>query len=108
MSKNKSKRDTISEEEFNAQMTATPSSPEMDSPGDQEEDAGAEFLTGLNYMPDEKKEKDQEPGEMVFSESRGKSKKRNLKDRQIPDNSKLVSSDLPSPWEDMDTNSDTH
>ena len=108
MSKNKSKRDTISEEEFNARMTPTSISPEMDSPGDSEEDAGEEFLAGLNYMPDEKNDIETEPGEVIFSERAGKFDNRKLKEKRIPDSSKVVSSDLPSPWEDMDTNSDTH
>ena len=63
--KNKRKRDTISPEVFRDQMAGLPTLPEEDSPGDSEVDAGAEFMAGLNYMPDEKNElagDEDEPG----------------------------------------------
>ena len=112
MSGNKSKRDTISEEDFNTQMAATPASPEEDSPGDSEADAGSEFLMGLNYMPDEKNEfegSSDEPGEIVFSDRKSKQPEvESDKAVKIPNTAKVVSSDQPAPWSDRDDASDTH
>ena len=112
MSKNKSKRDTISEQEYNTQMASASTSPEEDSPGDSEADAGSEFLMGLNYMPDEKNEFEgsgDEPGEIVFSDLKPKSsEEKPKKEIKIPETAKIISSDQPEPWADLDAASDTH
>lgn len=120
MSKNKNKRDIISEQEFNVQMIDASTEPEVDSPGDSEDDAGSEFLMGLNYMPNEKNEfegEGDEPGEIVFSDEKSTSPSEvpsgakpsiEKSKSKIIEKAKVVSSDLPSPWSDLDTDSDTH
>jgi hypothetical protein len=45
-------------------MTSVSSQPEFDSPGDSESDAGAEFKMGLEYLPDERNDKEV-PAEVV-------------------------------------------
>ena len=54
----KSKRDIISEKVFNARGQSTHLSPQDDSPGDSGDATEEEFVMGLNYMPDEKYEYD--------------------------------------------------
>ena len=110
--KDKSNKDTISEEEYTSQLPFTSPSPEEDSPGDSESDAGAEFMMGLNYIPGEKNNPDS------FSEDRGdiktsikKSNSTNTNDKdpiELLDSVKIVSSEQPSPWLDLDTEKDTH
>jgi hypothetical protein len=101
MSKDKSKHDLITEEEFNMRTAAGGANPELDSPGDTEEDAGSEFDMGLNFdsndddIPDELDHIGNEVGQVTFR-------------KKIPESAKVVSSELPSPWADSDTPSDTH
>ena len=114
MGKNKEKGTLISKKtEYNEQMASTSTSPENDSPGDSEDDSGSEFLMGLNYMPDEKNEfegaRGEEPGEIVFSDGKPKaSEVKPEKKVNLPGSAKVVSSDQPAPWSDLDTSSDTH
>src|ERR1700683_5054487 len=113
MSENKKKRDIISEQEFNVQMRPHGAiSPQEESPGDSEEDAGSEFLMGLNYMPDEKNEFEgpgEEPGEIVFSDkTENPPKKASTKVIAMPETAKVISSGQPAPWSDLDTDSDSH
>lgn len=114
MSKNKNKKDIISEQEFNLRMRSQGSLPEDDSPGDSEQDSGSEFLMGLNYIPEGGSE---EPGEIVFSDEKSTSsselpssdKGPLLSDKKSKiEKAKVISSDLPSPWSDLDSDSDTH
>ena len=41
-----------------------------------------------------------EAGDLMFGE--------NKEAKKIPDTAKVISSDLPSPWADLDSDSDTH
>jgi len=101
MSRDKSKHDLITEEEFNMRIATSGANPELDSPGDTEEDAGSEFDLGMNFDAGEDGEVDDldkvgsEPGQVTFR-------------KKIPESAKVVSSELPSPWADSDTPSDTH
>jgi hypothetical protein len=103
MSNDKSKHDLITEEEFNMRTASSSggANPELDSPGDTEEDAGSEFDMGLNFDAgddDDVDELDQvgsELGQVTFR-------------KKIPESAKVVSSELPSPWADSDAPSDTH
>lgn len=102
MSKKKDK-DLISEEEFNLQSASSATLPEEDSPGDSESDSGAEFEMGLEYTPDEDTEDPEfegSPEDLMFAE--------NKNEKKIPETAKVISSDLPSPWADLDSDSDTH
>ena len=112
MSKDKSKRDTVSQEEYNRQVESISTAPEYDSPGDSEDDAESEFLVGLNYMPDEKNEFEnpgEEPGEIVFSDGHSGPQVKNYnRIREIPETAKVISSGQPEPWSDLDSPSDTH
>jgi hypothetical protein len=120
MNDNKKKRDIISEQQFNIHGQLTHSSPGEDSPGDSDQAVGEEFLMGLNYMPDEKNEFENagdEPGEIVFSDEKSTSPsetpsqikfKKDATGNRLPNNAKVISSDQPAPWKDLDTLSDTH
>ena len=99
MSRDKSKKDTISEDEYNEEMVGQSTEPETDSPGDSEEDAGSEFLMGLNYMGSA------EPGDIDF---KGNPSPEDRANSNLPKNARVVSSDLPSPSADADRPSDTH
>jgi hypothetical protein len=107
MSRDNSQQDIISEQDYNAGMASASASPEGDSPGDSEADAGSEFLMGLNYIPEEEDddsdETGEEPGEITFSEENPKPVT-----KPLPETAKVVSSDQPSPWSDLDTPSDVH
>jgi hypothetical protein len=101
----KKDKDIISEEEFNLQSAASSTLPEEDSPGDSEADSGSEFEMGLEYTPDEDTEEidedgGDEPGDLMFAETN--------EEKKIPETAKVISSDLPSPWADLDSDSDTH
>ena len=102
--KNKDK-DIISEKEFNLKVGTASPQPEDDSPGDSEADAGAEFEMGLEYSPDDEDVSDEsdesdEPGDLMFDEKK--------EEKKIPETAKVISSDLPSPWADLDSDTDTH
>ena len=53
--KNKSKKDTISEQEFTIEMDGSSTLPEVDSPSGSDTDEETEFLVGLNHEPKENK-----------------------------------------------------
>ena len=98
MTKRKSEKDIISESTYNKEMTDISANPEGDSPGDSETDAEKEFSMGLNYFPKSDVEAESLP--KVPSERRGI--------KSLPKDSMLVSSESPSPWQDLDAPSDTH
>ena len=112
MSRDKSKKDMISEEDFNMRVASSNSGyPEDDSPDDTEADAGSEFEMGLTYMPGENTGvENDEPGEITF-EPKSRKVVNPLPgdvEKGIPENARVVSSGIPSPWDDLDTPSDTH
>jgi len=58
---------------------------------------------GLEYSPDEDTEESEDDlgsGDLMFGE--------NKRAKKIPETARVVSSDLPSPWADLDSDSDTH
>ena len=97
MKKNKSVKDTISENEYTMRMKSVSARPEDDSPGDSETDAGAEFEMGLEYMADDRSDLDisgkEEPKYPV---------------PQISSDATVVSSEQPAPWMDRNSSSSTN
>ncbi len=102
----KKSKDYISERDFNRRVGKSYSPQfEEDSPGDSEVDSGREFEMGLEYDPidearEENIEEDYTDRHLMFAENREETK--------IPETAKVISSDLPSPWADLDSESDTH
>lgn len=86
-------KDYISEEDFNQQMAKPSASPRRDSPGDSESDTAAEFMMGLDYIPTKK----------PVSSSKGS---RTIDD--LPETARVVDSEIPSPSQDFDKDTDTH
>lgn len=84
--------DIIDDEDLVAELRSS-TDPQSDSPGDSESDAGSEFLMGLNYKPERKGRTFSE--DLDFTD-------------YLPDTAKVVSSEQPSPWKDLDSNSDTN
>ena len=132
MNQYKSKRDIISEHEYNQQMAYMSTIPEYDSPGDSESDSAAEFKMGLNYNTEADNELD-DVSEVVNDEEEflagdnfiggdnaDVEKEMTAVDRSvwarekhhpvraIPESARVVSSELPAPWLDAETRSDTH
>lgn len=112
MSKDKSDGDTISEETFTSQTQSLSTSPEDDSPGDSETDAGNEFLMGLGYEPSDESETDDHDqrssrGRSV-SERSSQLKKGTQPIKEIPESAEVTSSEQPSPWLDRDAESSIH
>ncbi len=114
MGDNKKKRDLISEQEFN-RIQRKSSQPSADSPADSEVDAGSEFLAGLNYMPDEKNEYPRDESDIPVFDRKSASEVPNV-DRsspdtdeyRIPESARVIASEQPKPWKDMEAPSDTH
>jgi hypothetical protein len=113
MSHSKTKRDFMSEQQFNIKAREVDTSPELDSPGDSDESLNEEYLLGLNYMPDEKNEYDSEADEVIYADDNSSAPSeipddsKNFRDR-IPLSAQVISSEVPSPIKDQDTPSDTH
>ncbi len=112
MVKDKSAEDTISEQEYTMRMKSASSLPENDSPGDSESDAGAEFGMGLEYEPDEKYDP-QLPSEDIADPllAEGLPKDKTIVKPlvvDIPEASKVISSEQPSPWMDNENPTSTH
>ncbi|MGE3973185.1 MAG: hypothetical protein AB7F59_01515 [Bdellovibrionales bacterium] len=114
---NKKKRDIISEQEFNLRSYGDDKPPTEDSPGDSEEISGEAFLIGLNYMPDEKNEYDRDEQEQPVFDRKStapsevpSSELDDPEDREshLPENAKVVSSETPAPWKDLDSPTSTH
>lgn len=112
MVKDRSAEDIITEEEYTVRMVkARSTQPEDDSPGDSEMDAGAEFDMGLEYLPDDGNDPDL-PDEEFLLESEVDKKLNDEKFqkqlKEIPESAKAISSELPAPWMDRDSNSSTN
>ena len=106
MAKDKSFEDTISEEEYTRRMSRASTSPEDDSPGDSEADAGEEFLMGLEYIPDKNSDPEETLSEEILEDK--VDKKTKLPIKKIAESAKVVSSDQPAPWMDRDSATATH
>ena len=91
-------KDLISDQDFTIEMKYNPIDPQSDSPGDSEADAGEEFLMGMSYMPED---------DDKYLKAKPRKKDSRL-EGSISDRANLVSSDQPSPWLDLDENSNTH
>jgi len=111
----KPRKDIITEEEYTRKMAPTSLSPQDDSPGDSETDAGAEFEMGVNYMPTDSDEDDTEDIEELLAadevELATKAEKmpiRRIEEDELPDSAKVISSNQPSPWMDRESTSDTN
>ena len=93
-------------------MAPLSTSPEDDSPGDSESDAGSEFQMGADFLADEADETDEDLEELRLSNIEDlKPKnppKHPLQVDQIPDSAKVISSEQPSPWMDIEHSSDTN
>ncbi len=96
MNKHTHDKDTISEQEYTLQMGENSTEPEDDSPGDSETDAGTEFLLGMSYEGDPLSE--EEESEFPLDHPV----------RVVADTATVISSDQPSPWQDIDSVSNTH
>ena len=107
----KSRKDIITEEEYTRRMLSPNSaSPQEDSPGDSEADAGAEFEMGMNYMPGDIDE-DEEELETESAENEGVAQAtqvHRLEEDELPETAKVISSGQPSPWMDRENTSDTN
>ena len=112
MGKAKNEDDTISEEQFTSETKDLSTSPEEDSPGDSESDAGNEFLAGMSYVPNEESDTDDaDERSLLTSPVDGKSRpsKNGAQPRkEVPESSKVTSSEQPAPWLDRDSESSTH
>lgn len=108
----KPRKDIITEEEYNRRMTPPSSSPEHDSPGDSEEDAGVEFQMGLDYTPKDLEDEDIEElavaAEVEEQLEPAPQAKIIRKLDDLPESAKVISSEQPSPWMDLEGPSDTH
>jgi hypothetical protein len=116
MSRYNSKKDTISEQQFNAHARSVSSSPEDDSPGDSEQGASEEMMFGLGYMPNENDEYEgipDDPDRIRYSDEK---KTRITKNRgqvdadkeRLRETAQVVSSELPAPLKDFDAPTNTH
>lgn len=116
MVKDKSLEDTISETEFTMRMNSVSSQPEYDSQGDSEMDAGAEFEMGLEFLPDSQSNPELASVENLVSAIEIKEEAEEslqLEAQKYPiveisENVQVISSDLPSPWMDRDSRTNTH
>ena len=112
MDKDKSASDIISEKEYTMRMKSASTEPQDDSPGDSESDAGSEFEMGLEYIPNIK----YNPEEPIEMSDGGHVEPTNPEDpeipilvmKEIPENAKVISSEQPAPWMDMEADSSTH
>lgn len=112
----KPRKDIITEEEYTRRMlSSTATSPQDDSPGDSEADAGAEFEMGINYMPSNIDDEDEEEAEQLEAEGAEetvstvpKEKVHRLEEDELPETAKVISSGQPSPWMDRENTSDTN
>lgn len=113
--KKKHNHDYITAEDYTIQMAkSTHLDPQEDSPGDSEVDAGAEFKMGLNFSADEleseeideEKEVEVADADTVDKEIVAPQKKLDID--SLPDSAKVVFSEQPSPWRDLEHNSDTN
>ncbi len=106
----KKTKDIITEEEFTLRMAPLSTSPEDDSPGDSEADAGSEFQMGAEFLAEEN---DEDEDDVTLSNIDDLNKKYATKSparqlEEIPESAQGISSNQPSPWMDLDSSSDTN
>lgn len=110
----KKHKDFITEEDYTIEMAGVTSTrPEDDSPGDSEFDAGTETEVGVNFETDEDIDVDQidaEVGRVDGDETTESSYARDLnqRDLHLPKNAEVVSSELPAPRQDQDSETAIH
>jgi hypothetical protein len=97
--------DTISEYEYMHEMNFVSSAPEDDSPGDSESDSGAEFMMGMSYAPHESEFDFEDSVELPWFREKDKYEVNEVLDDSLIEGVEVVSSAAPSPW--MDLNADT-
>jgi hypothetical protein len=119
VAKDKSAEDTISEQEYTAQMKSASTAPENDSPGDSETDSGDEFEMGLTYVPDPNDDPEEITDDSLAPDfadtltakefTNSESIKKNPHPViELPETAVIVSSDQPAHWMDRESPSDTH
>lgn len=109
------RKDIITEEEYTRRMNPSTTLPAEDSPGDSEVDAGAEFQMGVDYMPDDIDEEEDEDAESLelsteddVEMSEPSAEFHRLEEDDLPESAKVISANQPSPWMDRERNSDTN
>ena len=112
-------KDIISEQEFNKRMKNVSSSPKNDSPGDSEQDTGAEYMMGVNFTPDEEMGASyvDEVGEIIYADDKSTAPSETPSDInqssddpevKLPPTARVISSQKPSPSADLHKRSDTN
>lgn len=107
------RKDFITEEDYTIQMSRISTSPEDDSPGDSEADAGAEFAMGLNFEARVVRDENdfaEGPGEEFLQESQINVQPQVLTRPPVdlPESAKVISSEQPAPWKDLEHPADTN
>src|SRR6218665_1939766 len=103
-------KDIISEQEFNLQIAnrKAMAMPEDDSPGDSEFDAGEEFDMGIEFTPESALFDEDDDVAIFDKQNQEASIKARKTEDDIPESSKGISSELPSPWLDGEKSSSTN
>jgi hypothetical protein len=103
-------KDIISEQEFNQQIAKRHSmvSPENDSPGDSEFDAGDEFDMGIEFTPESALFDEDDDVAIFDKQNQEASIKARKTEEELPASALAVSSELPSPWSDGEKPSSTN
>lgn len=109
----KPRKDIITEEEYTRKMTPISTSPQDDSPGDSEADAGAEFEMGINYMPSYSEDEEIDEDDLLEAEEETEEVSKNvglhrIEEDELPETAKVISSNQPSPWMDRESTSDSN
>lgn len=99
-----SRKDIITEEEYTRKMRFSSLSPTEDSPGDSETDAGVEFQMGVDYMPEDTDEDEEDTSEEIAPSVEF----HRIKEDELPESAKVISANQPSPWMDRERSSDTN
>ncbi len=119
MPKSDRQKDIISEQEFNKRMRNVSSSPRKDSPGDSEQDTGAEYMMGVNFRPDEETGGGNvdEAGEIIYADDKSTASSETPSDinqstddpeAKLPPTARVISAQKPSPIADLHKRSDTN
>lgn len=116
--KKKHNHDYITEEDFTLQVAkmaagTSATDPQEDSPGDSEADAGTEFEVGLNFSADELEAEEEEVDAVVTSQEPADTEEvvapqKKIDIDSLPDSAKVVFSEQPSPWRDLEKSSDVN
>ena len=104
----KKTKDIITEEEYTLRMAPLSTLPEDDSPSDSESDAGSEFQMGVEYLADETDEDTEELRMSNIGDLKPKNPSKRKQIDEIPASAKVISSNQPSPWMDIEAPSDTN